>query len=84
MSNFHVSASFSPGRRGGGGGGGGGVGGDTNWNLVGMCGSILQTLPHPFPDLASNIHTHFQTWFLESIPVSIKSIHVFRNSDQNC
>lgn len=28
------------------------------------------------PDLASKIHTHFQTWFIDSIPI-------FRLSDQD-
>ena len=32
----------------------------------------------PFSHLASKIHNHFQTWFLESIPVSVKSILIFR------
>ena len=28
--------------------------------------------------------THFQTWLLEAIPVSVKSLPIFRLSDQNC
>ena len=33
---------------------------------------------YPFSDLVSKIHTHFQTGFLESIPISVKSISIFR------
>ena len=42
--------------------------------LLGVCHPVLQILtlfrtkechfPHPFSDLASKIHTHFQTWLL--------------------
>ena len=48
-------------------------GGGYSWEfLVGVCRPFLQILtlfqtktchfPHPFPDLASKIHTRFQTW----------------------
>lgn len=39
--------------------------------------------PDLIPDVASKIHTHFQTWFLEPKPVSVKFIPFFRLSDQN-
>ena len=53
------------------GGGGGGGGGYSSEFLVGVCRPVPQILtqfqtkifnfPHPFSDLDSKIHTHFQT-----------------------
>ena len=38
---------------------------------------------HPLSDLDSKIYAHFQTWFVESSPVSVKFIPIYTLSDQN-
>ena len=67
--------------------GGGGGGDPRNFGGVLSLGSpVPDTISdqnyvifrYPFSDLVSKIHTHFQTGFLESILISVKSISIFR------
>ena len=70
------------------GGGGGGAGGGTPRNSWWGCAAVLQILtlfqtktcyfPYPFSDLASKIHSRFQTWSLKSIPVFRPDIYVYK------
>ena len=47
---------------------------------------LNQSLPPPGVGeggLASKIHSHFKTWSVEPIPVSVKSVHVFKTLKPN-
>ena len=54
-------------------------GGGAPWNFWWGCAARIQKchFPHPFSDLASKIHTRFQTWPCTLLSIAYASVHIY-------